>query len=110
MLRGGRPILRVCAKTILHKNGFTNCLSGHRPSGKGSAFPALSPVTRRLLRLPDIPETVRADLRTLDRRSAVSGFHRQSTHPQNRFPLDRLYPRVIDDLDKLMAAVGLKAV
>src|SRR5215471_15490883 len=31
MLRGGRPILRVCAKTILHKNGFTNYLSGHRP-------------------------------------------------------------------------------
>jgi len=30
-------------------------------------------------------------------------------HQQKRSQLDRLYQRVIDDLDKLMDAVGLKA-
>ena len=30
-------------------------------------------------------------------------------HSQNRSPLDRLYQRVVDDLDELIQAVGLKA-
>ena len=32
-----------------------------------------------------------------------------SLHSQHRSQLDRLYQRVVDDLDKLMQAVGLKA-
>ena len=32
-----------------------------------------------------------------------------SLHSQHRSQLDRLYQRVVDDLDKLIQAVGLKA-
>jgi hypothetical protein len=30
-------------------------------------------------------------------------------HPQRRIEFDRLYQKVVDDLDKLLCAVGLKA-
>jgi hypothetical protein len=30
-------------------------------------------------------------------------------HPQKRTELDRLYQKVVDDLEKLLSAVGLKA-
>jgi hypothetical protein len=67
----------------LHPNGYSICLVFLKPFER-----VYAPLTAGLL------SPVKADARF---------------HSQHRSQLDRLYQRVIDDLDKLIQAVGLKA-
>ena len=64
-------------------------------------------LTKRLLHLPRVSEAVRADLRAWPVAALLGGA--TLLQPQKRSQLDRLYQRVIDDLNNLLDAVGLKA-
>jgi hypothetical protein len=67
----------------LHRNGYSICLVSLK-----LLEPVYAPLTAGFL-------------------SPVSGD--KKLQQQKRSQLDRLYQRVVDDLDKLMDAVGLKA-
>jgi hypothetical protein len=41
--------------------------------------------------------------------STLDRFHRNGWTTSPEYALDRLYQRIVDDLNKLMVAVGLKA-
>ena len=59
-------------------------------------------------------ELVRSDIHWTDSfrfSEAIFGVSHllSKLHPQRRTEFDRLYQKVVDDLDKLLCAVGLKA-
>ena|SRR5580704_4035221 len=74
-----------------------------------STFPALSTPAGRLLDLPRLSQTLRAHLRPAHRRLATTLFPGQQTSTRALSQLDKLYQRVVQALDDLVHAVGLKA-
>jgi hypothetical protein len=74
--------------------------------------PQLSPLSTApagTLDLPRLPEALRTRLRATHRRSSQPIKADARIQTQRRSQLDRLYQRVVDDLDTLIRAVGLKA-
>ena len=83
--------------------------SRQRARRKASPLPSLSTAPAGLFDLPRLPEALRARLRPAHRWPSRPVKADAKLHHQNRSQLDRLYQRVVDDLDKLISAVGLKA-
>jgi hypothetical protein len=70
-------------------------------------LPPLSTAASGLLDLRDIPQALRAHLRAARGRSSQPISADARLQNNKRSQLDRLYQRVVDDLDALVRALGL---
>ena len=81
---------------------------GQRARRQAPQLPPLSTPAARLLNLLGLPEAVRTSLCAAHCRPSQPSQRRSPIDQQKRSQLDRLYQRVVDDLDALVRAVGLK--
>jgi len=70
--------------------------------------PPLPNFARLRFALPDLSQVFRAHLRSAHGWSSQTFPGDRKLAPEKRCALDRLYQRIVDDLDALLPAVGLK--